>query len=176
MTSLSDDSDDEDDIYGHNVESGKIELQLIPPENGRSSHKLKPKPKIVKPDQKNKTIICWICCIFTTCIVIAAVGAIKWSGYNNVLNNGNHNSSIATSNKTHQKPALAHQKILNGSSENLSEINPQTSKQPTVSKDHPKIVHPKGKDWEKKFIDFGKFKKMYKKPMRVIGHETRIKL
>ena len=160
MTSLSDDEDDEDVIYGHNVESAKIELQLIPPENGRSSSILKPKPKIVKPDQKNKTIICWLCCILTTCIVVAVVGAIKWSGYN-VLNNGNHihNSSIASSSKTLQKPALAHQKILNGSSENLSVINPQTSKQPTVSKDHPKIVHPKGKDWEKKFIDFGKFKK-----------------
>ena len=171
LTALSDDSDEEDVIYGHKVDNGKIELQLMPPQNWKPPRNSKPIPKIVKPDPKNRTVICWVSCILLTCVVIAAVGAYKLSNSKDIPHK-HSNSSVALHNKT--AAVISNQKPLKGSNNKASVIkgtenNPDKSlkdsnKEPVIKPIVPSSTSnrpenlPKGKDWEKKMTDHGKFK------------------
>lgn len=141
LTSLSDDSDDEDVIYGHKVDNGKIELQLIPPQNGKPPvNRPKHQPKVIQPDPKNWTVFCWVTCILITCIVIAAVGALKLSAYNNTDNKNVNSTGILNNHTNHV-------------------ISPQQSKPNIISVIKPptkgNIKHPIGKDWKKKMENYG---------------------
>lgn len=80
LTAFSDDSDEEDGLYGHNVGNGKIELQLMPPQNGQPTRHPKPQRRVIQPPSSTRTVVCWMGCILTLCVVIAVYGIVKWSG------------------------------------------------------------------------------------------------
>lgn len=140
LTSLSDDSEEEDIIYGHNVENGKIELQLMPPQNGKPTKRPKPQRKVIQPDPKTGTVVCWVGCILVLCVVIAVLGIVRWSA------SGEGGTKLINT----TEPVPVHH---GGKQPFIIHTTPRS-----VSETVKHISHPPGRDWKKKMDNHGKYR------------------